>query len=98
MAKRCGPNNRCSYPRAQFWRQALGIDYYSQSGRAAFDEDYQAILDAATAFGYTLPTSAQQIKENTCMEALNAAGLLAKAIVGKMFKTDGSEEYATLDW
>jgi lysophospholipase L1-like esterase len=31
MARRCG-NNRCSYPRANWWKAALGVDFISGSG------------------------------------------------------------------
>lgn len=59
---------------------------------------YQNILRAASLNGYTIPSSGQQTKEETAMLALIAGGLLAKALSGKMFKTDGDSDYATLDW
>lgn len=77
MAKRCGPNNRCSYPRAQFWRQALGIDYYSQSG-GGYSSELQTWLNKLTALGYTHPNDTVLSAMDVFIEARRTDGSLSE--------------------
>jgi hypothetical protein len=70
---------------------------------AAYDTDYQAVLDRATALGYTHPGTTKKTKENAAMIAIKAVfgvSSIASAPIlqGLMFKTDGSSDYATLNW
>jgi len=69
----------------------------------SYDVDYQAVLDRATALGYTHPSTAKKTIENAAMIAIKAAfgvSSIASAPIfqGLMFKTDGSSDYATLNW
>jgi hypothetical protein len=74
-----------------------------------FDYDYQQVLNRATALGYSLPTSAQQVKENQLMIDIKAAfGVTSSKSSSNiasvpvlqmlMFATDGDSDYATISW
>jgi hypothetical protein len=65
---------------------------------AAFDADYQAILDKGTSLGYTLPTDSVKLKQNTLLTSMKADGVWAKLDVFYVFAQDGSAEFATLNW
>jgi len=65
---------------------------------ASFDSDYQAVLDRATTLGYTLPSDAQQAKQNQLVEDLKAAGIWSLLDVFYVFATDGNNNFATLNW
>lgn len=67
-------------------------------GRDSFDADYQAILDKATALGYTLPSASVQAKQNTLLASLKASGVWAKLDVFYVFAQDGGSAFATLNW
>ena len=57
MAKRCGTVNKpCSYPRASFWRQSMGVDFINGSGVSYFSK-VETLLDRAVALGYSVPNS-----------------------------------------
>jgi hypothetical protein len=64
----------------------------------AYDTDYQAILDYATTQGYTLPSEAQRLKQNTLLIALKDAGVWSKLDTFANFATDGSSQFALIDW
>jgi len=70
----------------------------SSGGNAAFDSDYQAVLTYATSLGYTLPSSAQQIKQNQLMLGLKSAGVWSKLDTFAMFANDGGSNFALIDW
>lgn len=63
-----------------------------------FDPAYQAVLDRATALGYTHPSLAQETKQDTLMRALRSDGILSLLDVLYIFATDGSSDFATLNW
>lgn len=63
-----------------------------------FDSDYQAILNRATALGYTLPSAAQQVKQNTFLVALKTAGVWNLLDILYVYATDGNSDFATLNW
>ena len=67
---------------------------------AAFDTDYQAILDKASSvgFGYTLPSDSVKVKQNTLLTSMKTDGVWAKLDVFYVFAQDGSAEFATLNW
>lgn len=67
-------------------------------GGAAYDADYQAILDRGTTLTYSLPTSPTQDLGNQFILDMKAAGLWVKSIAGKIYATDGDSDFATLDW
>lgn len=64
----------------------------------SFDADYQAILDRATALGYTKPSANQQILQNALVTSMKSAGTWAELDIFYMFANDGSQEFATLNW
>jgi hypothetical protein len=64
----------------------------------AYDADYQAILDYATTQGYTLPSEPQRLKQNTLLIALKDAGVWSKLDTFANFATDGSTQFALIDW
>lgn len=67
-------------------------------GAESFDADYQAILDKATALGYTLPSASVQAKQNTLLTSMKADGVWAKLDVFYVFAQDGGSAFATLNW
>lgn len=66
--------------------------------RGGFDADYQAVLNRATALGYTLPSSGQQILQNNIIVGLKTAGVWGKTDIFYVFANNGSQEFATLNW
>jgi hypothetical protein len=66
--------------------------------RSGFDPDYQAVLDRATFLGYTLPSSGQQILQNSIVVSLKASGVWAQTDIFYVFANDGGQEFATLNW
>jgi hypothetical protein len=64
-----------------------------------FDPDYQAILDYATSQGYTLPSSAQQVKQNQLVLDLKSAGAWKNDLdLLYVFATDGDRNFAKINW
>jgi hypothetical protein len=66
--------------------------------RFAFDVNYQAILNYAIAQGYTLPSSAQQLKQNTLLKDLKSNGIWQKLDTLAILATDGGSNFALIDW
>ena len=64
----------------------------------AYDSTYQSILDYATTNGYTLPTDAQKLKQNQLLIDLKAAGIWTKLDTFALFATNGSSQFALIDW
>ena len=62
------------------------------------DPDYQAVLNYATSLGYTLPSVGQQVKQNQLMLNLKAGGIWSKLDTFAVFATDGSSNFALIDW
>jgi hypothetical protein len=65
---------------------------------AAFDTDYQAVLDRATSLGYTLPTDSVKVKQNTLLTTMKTDGVWAKLDVFYVFAQDGGSAFGTLNW
>jgi hypothetical protein len=65
---------------------------------AAYEPEYQAVLDRATVLGYTLPSASVQVKQNTLVSALKADSVWSQLDVFYVFANDGSAEFATLNW
>ena len=63
-----------------------------------FDADYQAVLDYGTTQGYTLPSASQQVLQNQLVVDLKAAGVWSKLDTFGVFATDGSGDFALIDW
>jgi len=64
----------------------------------AYEDEYQAILDRATTLGYTLPSDAVKLKQNTLLTSLKSTGVWAKLDVFYVFAQDGGSAFATLNW
>jgi hypothetical protein len=64
----------------------------------AFDASYQAVLNYATSLGYTLPGTTQRVKQNKLVVDLKAAGIWQKLDTFAVFATDGSSNFALIDW
>jgi hypothetical protein len=64
----------------------------------AFDTDYQAVLNYATSQSYTLPSASQQILQNQLVLDLKAGGIWSKLDTFAVFATDGSSNFALIDW
>lgn len=71
---------------------------FATTGSGSFDSDYQAVLDYATAQGYTLPSPAQQTLQNQLVIDLKNAGIWAKLDTFAVFATNGSANFALIDW
>lgn len=68
------------------------------SSISGFDADYQAVLNYATSLGYTLPSSGQSVKQNKLLVDLKTAGIWSKLDSFSVFATDGSSNFALIDW
>jgi hypothetical protein len=68
------------------------------SSISGFDPSYQAVLNYATSLGYTLPSSGQSAKQNKLVVDLKAAGIWNKLDTFGVFATDGSSNFALIDW
>jgi hypothetical protein len=63
-----------------------------------YDSSYQAILDYATAQGYTLPTLDNRIKQNEYLRWLKSIGAWNNLDILYVFATDGDQNYAGINW
>jgi hypothetical protein len=63
-----------------------------------FSSSYKAILDYATLQGYTLPSDDQQCIQNQLVVDLKIAGIWDELDVLYVFATDGSEDFAKINW
>ena len=77
---------------------ANAIGSNRNSSGSSFDADYQAVLNYAIAQGYTLPSSSQQILQNQLLVDLKSAGIWDKLDTFANFATDGSSDFALIDW
>ena len=69
-----------------------------QGQNISFDADYQAVLNYATSLGYTLPSAGQRVKQNKLLVDLKSAGVWTKLDTFANFATDGSSDFALIDW
>jgi hypothetical protein len=65
---------------------------------SGMDADYKAILDYATTQGYTLPSASQRLLQEQLLIDLKDAGIWAKLDTFAVFATDGSSDFALIDW
>lgn len=76
---------------------SVGVGRQKVSG-GGFDTDYQAVLNAMQTLGYTLPSSAQQIKQNNLMVAWKSSGFFQACKGLAVMMTDGESRCALFDW
>ena len=68
-------------------------------GGAAFDSDYQAILNYASGEGYSAPNAAQQTAQNALVTSLKGGANVWDELDGLyVFANNGSEEFALINW
>jgi hypothetical protein len=79
-------------------RLGVGVECMHPTSSIVYDTDYQAVLTKATELGYTLPSSAQQLKQNQLVLDLKTNGAWANLDDFHMFRNDGSKEFATINW
>lgn len=73
------------------------IAWWWDSGSTVTAE-YTAILARATALGYTHPSAAQQVKQNTLIASLKANGIWTGLDIFYVFATDGDRNFAKINW
>jgi hypothetical protein len=64
----------------------------------AYETEYTAVLDRATALGYSLPSESVRTKQNTLLASLKSTGVWAKLDVFYVFAQDGGADFGTLNW
>lgn len=83
-------------------QRAILYDWYVTSSivsdEQSFTAEYQAILNRATALGYTKPSAAQQVKQNQLIVNLKASGIWTILDVLHVFANNGSANFGTLNW
>lgn len=68
------------------------------SSGPSYETEYQSVLNRAISLGYTLPSSLEQLLQNSLVSELKAAGIWSKLDALYIFANDGSQEFATLNW
>ena len=76
----------------------VNVGVVSSQSSVNFTEEYQEVLDRATALGYTLPSPGQRVKQNQLVITLKALGVWNTLDVFYAFETDGDSDFATLNW
>jgi hypothetical protein len=79
----------------------IGVAWNNNNNKSSgnnFDADYQAVLNYATTQGYTPPSAPQQIIQNQLVIDLKAGGIWSKLDTFANFATDGSSDFALIDW
>ncbi len=81
--------------------RAQGVGAFQGGGASTithYDVSYANILSFAEQNGYALPSQAQRIEQNAMVVALKNAGIWALLDYFYMFATDGSSDFATINW
>lgn len=65
---------------------------------SAFEPEYRAVIAYAKSLNYTLPSLSQQILQNNLLSTLKTAGIWAKLDTFALFATNGSSNFALIDW
>ena len=79
----------------------LGIGIGIPFGRrksVAFETEYENIINYAIAQGYTLPSAAQQIKQNKLLKDLKDAGIWAILDTFSVYARTSTSDFALIDW
>jgi len=77
---------------------SVGSANATSNSLTIYEAEYKAILDYATTNSYTLPSTAQRLKQNTLLSSLKSAGAWTKLDTFVNFATDGSTSFALIDW
>jgi hypothetical protein len=89
------------YPRADWWRQFLGTDWFNRSSDepVVYDETYQSLLDYATSQGITLPDTETKLWGSQLMEDIKAEGFdLEKVAIYVLSANVEAREFCKLNW
>lgn len=73
------------------------IDWWNGSG-VSYTSEYQAVLSRASAQGYTAPSGAQKVKQNTFLAALKTAGIYSELDLLYVFANDVTGNFWKLNW
>ena len=63
-----------------------------------FDADYQAVIDYASAQGYTLPSYTQQLLQNQLVINLKSLGIWSSLDLLYVFASDAGRSFAKINW
>lgn len=77
---------------------SVGSKNVTSNSLTIYEPQYKSILDFATTQGYTLPSTAQRLKQNTLLSSLKTSGVWNKLDTFANFATDGSSNFALIDW
>lgn len=77
---------------------SVGSANATSNSLTIYEAEYKAILDYATTNSYNLPSTAQRLKQNTLLSSLKTAGVWSKLDTFANFATDGSSNFALIDW
>jgi len=77
---------------------SVGSANATSNSLTIYEAEYKAILDYATTNSYNLPSTAQRLKQNTLLSSLKTAGVWSKLDTFANFATDGSTQFALIDW
>lgn len=77
---------------------SIGNANATSNSLTIYEAEYKSILDYAITNGYTLPSTAQRLKQNTLLSSLKTAGVWNKLDTFANFATDGSTQFALIDW
>lgn len=77
---------------------SIGSANATSNSLTIYESEYKAILDYATTNSYNLPSTAQRLKQNTLLSSLKTAGVWSKLDTFANFATDGSSQFALIDW
>ena len=88
----------------QFYKS--GTNYYlispqfssAASSSASVEPEYTIVLEYCTNNSITAPDSAQQVKHNTLIRDLKAAGAWSELDVFSVFKHNGAEDFSYINW
>lgn len=65
---------------------------------SGYTPEYTAILAKATSLSYSLPSGAEQAKQNAFIVALKSAGIWTHLDRLRVFKNGGNLNFTTIDW
>jgi hypothetical protein len=77
---------------------SVGSANAASNSLTIYEAEYKSILDYAITNSYTLPSTAQRLKQNTLLSSLKTAGVWNKLDTFANFATDGSSNFALIDW
>lgn len=74
------------------------LDWVWRGSSVTYSSEYQAVLDRATALGYSHPSSAQKTKQDTFLQALKTAGIFSELDLLYVTANDVTGNFWKLNW